>query len=117
MLPDPISLTYNSGAISLARIENTERQTVYMSSDNQFKLVITKSMESDLPGTQTIATLYKRTMDADPFNGQLDHSAFSVIAGVGVNDWRLDESNRSLLKATLDGFMTSYASRLVIGEI
>lgn len=116
MLPDPLSITISSSAVSFRRISSVGDQTVYRSADDQYTLTIWRSLDSNIQVGQTIYQLSKRTDDTtwpDGYNPQY----ISTLGGVGVNAFRLDESSRAALKAAANDFETTYGSRLVAGEI
>jgi hypothetical protein len=89
--------------------------SIYESNDGSFRLTIMKDPDSDTGIQETLVRLYKRSDDTNWADGYTPLS-ISVSGGVGVNAYRYDESSRAALKTALDGFISAYSSRLVVGE-
>lgn len=126
MLTDPVSLTYNAGAISLARgagdfpnIAKRGAHTHYRTSDGQFELGVTHSLLGG-GATRSEITLGRNDVDSvsNPFQGlPLTFNRFGLIYETNLLHLETN-TDIPLLRSTLLAFVDStLQGRLIGGEM
>ena len=114
MLNDPVSITYNGSGVALVKIFSSPEESVFQSSDGQFRLVISKTMSSD-GSFETVARLEKITVDGSWTDGNPSTHQIAEIVGVAKSPLA-DETARSLLRTAAATFLSTYGSKLAGGE-
>lgn len=124
MLNDPLSVTYNGTAQSLARVSDTSGpvvkawlgRTAFRTADGEFKVFITKNRTDD--GCFRVEVLLERTQsDSDPFNG-ITRTPNRVGLVFEVNSLKYNtDVDIDRLRSALDAFVDpTIQSRLIAGE-
>lgn len=120
MLSDPLSITYDGVARTLARVSVTSERTVYKSADGQFEISISKMPSRSADTTRVIIAFTRVTPDstpADRFDPYRD-IVNSVELGFEVDVTRHEATTViPLLRSALLAFVdTTLQGRLIAGE-
>jgi len=127
LLTDPLSVTYNGGAVSLPRasglrpgVRREIGRSIYRSSTGEFTVFTTRSLLSD--GTTRVEIILERVAqdaDSNPFTGDWKRLPNRFGFVYEVNDLAYASgTDIGLLRTALDSFVTSTVqNRLVAGEL
>jgi hypothetical protein len=126
MFSDPLSVTYNSVAKSLARTTGTRSgvskqlgHNVYGTADGEFQVFVTQSSLAN-QGVRSEILLSRTSLDADgPFAGNFDLYPNRVGLVYEVNSLRVATAvDVPLLRSALLSLVDStFQSRLIAGEL
>jgi len=119
MLTDPMSVTYNSTSLSLARTSSGSEGTTYATSDGLFSAKVVKS--TTVSGMRRVEILFTHlTPDPtpDPFSGgpATQPNSFGFVYEFNSNEF-YSLTDIPLIRTALAAFVTSpIEARLIAGE-
>jgi len=122
MFSDPFSVTYNSAALSLPRVEAAKDYTRYKTADGEFEILISNNLNTVRDGIATASVkLVRRLPDPTPGNA---FDAYRDIRNVFGFSYSFDPITRAeasvdipRLRTALDTLVNStLQSRIISGE-